>query len=157
MTRSRPAWWYRLPVAVDSAATLAAHVRETAAQCGGSSTDWPQQALLTTAELLEACPPADATCLQSVVAALDARAAGAPEDSLSGERRYWDALARAVDRIAGSLAVDSDGRNTLSDEFDTLFARMQQPSVREGTMRGIKATPAEMGDAAHRAAKRAGN
>ena len=80
MTRLRPAWWYRLPVAVNSGATLAAHMRETAAQCGGASSDWPLQALLTTVDLLEACNPADAACLQSVIADLDARAAAAPDD-----------------------------------------------------------------------------
>lgn len=102
-TRPRPAWWYRLPVTVNSVTTLAAHMRETAAQCGGASTDWPQRALLTTAGLLDTCTHGDAACLQSVVANLDARIAAAPDDSLSGERKYWDALAHAVERIAESL------------------------------------------------------
>jgi hypothetical protein len=120
---------------------------------------------------LDACGPVDVACLQSVVANLDARAAEAPDKATSAERRIWESLAHAVECIAESLAEEShsevdrsDGvldealgaaaRATLARESDALLDRMQQPDVREGTMRGIRATPAEMSDAAHRAARR---
>lgn len=91
-------------------------MRESAAHAVGASTDWPQRALLITAELLDACPHGDATCLRSVVADLDARAAAAPEDALSGERRYWDALAHAVEQMAESLPGDGGAVEAPSRE-----------------------------------------
>ena len=129
MTRPRPAWWYRLPVSVTSGATLAAHMRGTAAQCVGASTDWPQHALLIAAALLEACPPDDAVCLQSVVADLDARAAAAPEDAVSGERRYWDALAHAVERIAESLAPRTGQMCTICGADDAVPTGHRDPDL----------------------------
>lgn len=45
---------------------------------------------------------------------------------------------------------------TLTSESDELFARMQQPPVREGTRRGFQADGAAMGKAAHTVAHRRG-
>ena len=109
--------------------------------------------------------------MRSVVATLDARAAAALDTATSTERRIWESLAHAVERIAEALdyepppdgepgngaldeSLGASARSTLAQESDALLERMQQPDVREGTMRGIRATPTEMGEAAHRAAQR---
>jgi prevent-host-death family protein len=45
---------------------------------------------------------------------------------------------------------------TLQAQFDALYERMQTPDVRAGTVRGFRATPAEMGRAALNAERHAG-
>ena len=82
--------------------------------------------------------------------------AGRDQDVVITRHNVPRAVLISVSRYRELGGVSSPMLNTLSDEFDALFARMQQPSVREGTMRGITATRAEMGSAAHAAARRAG-
>lgn len=45
--------------------------------------------------------------------------------------------------------------DTLQEQFDALYARMQTSELDAGTARGFRATPAEMGQAALAAAERA--
>lgn len=101
--RRVPAWWFRLPVAVGDAVTLAAHVRAQADACAGEPGDFPRRALLTTAAQLEECAPRDEPCLRSVVANLDAQASDAEAAAEMDAYRYWDALAHAVERVADAL------------------------------------------------------
>ena len=141
--RAKPGLWLPLPTEVTDARSLAAHLRAFAAAGGeGRADESPGRELLAAAALLDACAPGDAACLRAVVAALDARAAACAGDGAADERRYWESIAHAVERVA-----DAAG-------FWELCASMQTPEVRAGTERGIKATPEEMARAAVAAARR---
>lgn len=103
--RPKPRLWLRLPHSVSDARSLAAYLREYADTCGGTPADWPQVMLREAAGLLDGCAPDDADCLRRVVAALDARAAAAPDDAAWSERRYLESGAHAVDRVADSVGL----------------------------------------------------
>jgi len=82
--------------------------------------------------------------------------AGRDQDIVITRHNVARAVLVSMNRYREMRGAGGAMLNSLTDEFDALFAHMQQPSVREGTMRGIKATPAEMGESAHAAARRAG-
>ncbi|CAN5853763.1 hypothetical protein BH11GEM2_BH11GEM2_35680 [soil metagenome] len=82
--------------------------------------------------------------------------AGRDQDIVITRHNIPRAVLVSVGRYRELGGVGGATLNSLSDEFDALLARMQEPSVREGTIRGFKSTPAEMGEAAHVAARRAG-
>ncbi|ODT02992.1 MAG: hypothetical protein ABS52_11165 [Gemmatimonadetes bacterium SCN 70-22] len=103
--RPKPRLWLRLPHTVYDARSLAAYLREYADTCSGRPEDWPQLMLREAAGLLDGCQPADADCMRRVVAALDALATTAPDDPAWGERRYWDSVAHAVDRVADAVGL----------------------------------------------------
>ena len=102
--RPKPGLWLRLPGDVDDAAKLAAYLREYAHACGDRPHEWPQQMLLAAASLLDGCAGWDESCVRGVVEALDARGRACQGDSATHERRYWESVAHAVDRVADSLA-----------------------------------------------------
>lgn len=103
--RPKPHLWLRLPHTVGDARSLGDYLREYADACTGAPTDSPQRMLRDAARLLEGCAPQDTECMRAVVAALDARAAAAADDPPSDERRYWESVAHAVDRVADAVAV----------------------------------------------------
>lgn len=106
----------------------------------------------------------DGTTPTLVVTATDAQnefgrildQAGRDQDIVITRHNVARAVLVSINRYREMRGAGGAMLNSLTDEFDALFARMQEPSVREGTMRGIKATPAEMGESAHAAARRAG-
>ena len=54
-----------------------------------------------------------------------------------------------------TLAADASRElDTLSDEFDALLARMQTPKARKGMRSAFDASPAELGQAAAKAARK---
>ena len=101
--RPRSGWWFPLPLGVADAPTLAHHLRVYAAGGTGTIDDMPSRALEETARLLDGCAATDTACLRAVVRELDARAAVASADWAWGHPRYWESLARAVDRVADAL------------------------------------------------------
>lgn len=56
----------------------------------------------------------------------------------------------SVERYLDLASTESTMLNTLTDEFDTMFERMQTPVARAATQRGFNATTKAMGDAAVR-------
>lgn len=98
--RSRPSLRLPLPHHVVDAATLAAHLMGYAETCAGTERDIPQRQLLTAATALDGYSPGDAAAMRRVVETLDWYAIVAPPGPVLPERRIWESIAHAVDRIA---------------------------------------------------------
>ncbi len=64
------------------------------------------------------------------------------------------AVLLSVERYRDLASAESTALDSLTDEFDTMLARMQTPKALSGTERGFRATPAAMGKAAQLAARR---
>jgi len=105
--RPRPGIWLRLPHTVVDAATLADHLRAYAATCAGEESDPPRPQILTAAAMLDGVGPEDVAALRRVVEVLDWHACVAPDTPVLSERRTWESVAHAVDRIADH--VESTG------------------------------------------------
>lgn len=84
--------------------------------------------------------------------ALDEAARG--RDVVITRRGIPQGVLVAAARYRELLAEEMRGANAGRALADSEYARMQTPAVRAGTARGINATPAEMGRAAVRAARR---
>lgn len=110
MRRPRPAWWFRLPLDVVDAPTLATHMRQCASRAPDAVGDPACLALLAAADLLDGCASSDVACLRAVVAELDALAADASTMRVPVDRRYWESLAHAVERVAESLETSHSQR-----------------------------------------------
>jgi antitoxin Phd len=66
------------------------------------------------------------------------------------------AVLLSIDEFEALVAAGERALDTLTEEFDELFARMQSPRARKGMAEAFDATPARLGKAAVAAAKRRG-
>ena len=71
-------------------------------------------------------------------------------------RHSPDAVMISSTRYEELVATEASVLNTLTSEFDALFARMQDPEVSARTSRGFHADAKTMGKAAHAVAHRRG-
>src|SRR5438477_6749094 len=64
------------------------------------------------------------------------------------------AVLLSIEEYGALVGAEELTLNTLSDEFDALFERMQEPGAAEAMQRAFALTPAELGRAAVKAATR---
>lgn len=106
--RPKPGLWLRLPQHIVDASTLAVYLRSYAALCTGTLRDVPQRQLLTAAAALDGCVPGDAEALRRVVEVLDQRVLWSADDPVLSDRRVWESIAHAVDRVADHVEWATD-------------------------------------------------
>jgi antitoxin Phd len=64
------------------------------------------------------------------------------------------AVVLSFDEFRSLVKAQSHSLNDLSAEYDTLLARMQTPAAKKGAAAAFNATPAELGRAAVKAARK---
>src|SRR5690348_10864882 len=64
------------------------------------------------------------------------------------------AVLLSIDEFSALSNAHKAEIDTLSEDFDTLLARMQMPAARAGMKAAFDATPTELGRAAHTAARK---
>ena len=64
------------------------------------------------------------------------------------------AVVLSYDEFQSLVKAQSHSLNDLSAEYDTLLSRMQTPAARKGMAAAFNATPAELGRAAVKAARK---
>lgn len=62
----------------------------------------------------------------------------------------------SVDEFNALVGSRDESLDTLTQEFDALFAKMQSPKARKGMKDAFDATPSELGRAAVAAARKRG-